>query len=448
MGAALSIALSGLRASQQQIDITAQNVANANVEGYSRQRAVAVTRTGPSTVQGSLGGGVDIQQVERLSDRWTASHLRSELTGQGYYSQLSSSLSQLESIFNEQGTKGLGDALNGLFTSAQNLVDNPEDTGTRAAFTGSAQLLTTRLHDASSQLDTIAGNVSAQLRDQVTAINGQLDELAALNNQISGSPLGNSESNTVKDRRDSLLNKLASELGASTQITTDERNATVSLGGVNLVDGAHAEHLTYAGGDFKLADGTVVDVTSGQVGALAEMLNPTDGVLQRYGAELDSFASSLASSFNGVHATGYGLDGGTGRALFTGTTAGTLAVNQDLLDDPTHVAASSNGAAGNGDTAAAMVALKSQPLVGSLTLTEFHQQLVSAIGAETATATGQSNSLEALTNDLKSQDASVKGVSLDEEMTNLIQFQQAYNAASRVISIVNSMTQNMLSTLQ
>jgi flagellar hook-associated protein 1 FlgK len=445
MSAAIDIALSGLRSSQLAIDITAHNVANANVEGYSRQRPVAVTKLAQTSSQTFVGSGVDVQKVERLSDRWTAGHLRTEVAEQGYYDTLHERLSEVEAVFNETNTKGLGDALNTFFQSVAQLVDQPESPGHRAMVLANGDLLAARLRNADRQLRVIERDTRAQIASQVGVANQLLDQVALLNRQIVGAGGSRADTNGLQDQRDGLLRKLAETLGARTLIDEDN-SAVVSVEGTSLVLGGDALLLSYGGSGFTIAEnGQQIAVTKGQLGAMHEAVDQQNGILGQYVSDLDTMASTLIDRLNTLHSAGYGLDGSTGRDFFVGTNAGDIAVNPDLQAHPERFAASANGAAGNAEVARAIAGVRDEPLLpGGGTIDSYYEAVVGSIGVETAAAKAQSEGLNSVVDQIVTHSESLKGVSLDEEMTNLIRFQQAYNASGRVVQIVKEMTDALL----
>jgi flagellar hook-associated protein 1 FlgK len=294
-------------------------------------------------------------------------------------------------------------------------------------------------------LRVIERDTRAQIASQVGVANQLLDQVALLNRQIVGAGGSRADTNGLQDQRDGLLRKLAETLGARTLIDEDN-SAVVSVEGTSLVLGGDALLLSYGGSGFTIAEnGQQIAVTKGQLGAMHEAVDQQNGILGQYVSDLDTMASTLIDRLNTLHSAGYGLDGSTGRDFFVGTNAGDIAVNPDLQAHPERFAASANGAAGNAEVARAIAGVRDEPLLpGGGTIDSYYEAVVGSIGVETAAAKAQSEGLNSVVDQIVTHSESLKGVSLDEEMTNLIRFQQAYNASGRVVQIVKEMTDALL----
>ncbi|MBI5834573.1 MAG: flagellar hook-associated protein FlgK [Armatimonadetes bacterium] len=444
MSAILDIALSGLRASQIAIDTTAHNVANASVEGYSRQRAIVATQNSQVTSKGFLGGGVVVADAERITNRWTERHLNTELTQSGYYSELTERLSQVEAIFNETSTPGIADAMNGFFEAASSVSDNPESIGDRVAFGQAAQQLASRITNADAQLVTALTDTRVGAEQEAVNVNQKLDEVAQLNGLIMGMVQNNRSASDMQDRRDLLLRDLSELTGGSSYITEDGSEASFSINGVALVLGSGARHIDFGGTGFVLEDtGQPLTIDKGKLGALNEVVK-TGGVIDDYRTQLNTLASSFITQMNVMHTAGYGLDGIAGRALFTGTGATDMAVSTTMLDNPRQIAASADGTTGNNGITKSMLNMRRTGYIAGQTWDDYYQSIVGGIGGQTLTATSQQTSLSSVVSELKNRVDEVRGVSLDEEMANLIQFQQVYNASSRLVQTVKDMTDAVL----
>ena len=444
MSAILDIALSGLRASQIAIDTTAHNVANASVEGYSRQRATVATQSSQVTSKGFLGGGVVVKDAERITNRWTERHLNTELTESGYYNELYDRLSQVEAIFNETTTPGIADALNNYFEAASAMADNPESVGDRTNFAQAAQQLATRITNADTQLVNALTDTRTGADQEVVNINQMLDEVAQLNGTIMGMVQNDRSASDMQDRRDMLLRSLSELTGGQSYVTEDGAEASFSVNGVALVLGSSSRHLEFGGTGFTTADtGQPVTIDKGKLGALYEVVK-TGGVIDDYRTQLNTLASSIITNVNTQFTAAYGLDGLNGRPLFTGTGASDMAVSTVMMDDPRKIAASGDGTPGNNVGAKVYTNMRKGAYISGQSWDDYYQSIVGGIGGETLTASSQKSSLNSLVDELKNRVDEVRGVSLDEEMANLIQFQQVYNASSRLVQTVKEMTDAVL----
>jgi flagellar hook-associated protein 1 FlgK len=163
--------------------------------------------------------------------------------------------------------------------------------------------------------------------------------------------------------------------------------------------------------------------------------------------QLNSFAGLLSSEVNAIHAGGFSLTGSTGQNFFTGTDAATLAVNQTLLNDPALIQTSGTaGTVGDNQTVLALAQLANKKFAGlsNQTFSQSYGQTVAELGQALASVNDQASTQGVVEGMLQRQRESVSGVSLDEEMTDLIRFQKAYQASARLITTVDEMLQTIL----
>lgn len=442
MNVALESALSGLRAAEAGMAVVAHNVANVGTEGYTRQRVVLTARSNATNSAALLNGGVNVEGVQRISDRWLSSHLRSQQSSLSYYSTLGQRLGEVETVFNESADTGIADALNQFFSALGQVAAAPETKSVRITTVGAAELLTSRLRGARDQLSAMARDNNLEIAGQVEHANELLAQIGKLNEQVAAGVYNGYNVSALQDSRDKLITEVTSLLGGQAAVSQDEALVSISVGGATLVVGNNYATLA-AGANGVLLAGTTteLDVSGGDLGALVDVHSD---VLPRYQAQLDQLAGTLITSFNAQHQLGYGLNGTTGDDLLSGTDASDIGVNPALVTDPDRLAASADGAPGNAANLAALHDLRDQPLLGTQTIDEYYESMVGGIGTETSAAKAQSGSFGNLVNSLQSQVDSVQGVSLDEEMTNLIRFQQAYSAAARLISVADQMLQTLM----
>lgn len=431
-----------MRAAQTALDVTSHNIANAGVEGYSRQRVNLSSR--PAHLRGGviLDGGVNIEGVSRISDRWVARHIRNQLTEQSYHEALLGRLKDVEAVLDDTADAGIANALGGLFNSLAALADKPEDHGVRGDVLSAAKVLSSRFATASSRITAIARENRLELDYVVERINQNLEAVASLNGQISAGMAGRDNVGDLQDARDRVIAELSRDLGVSVTLTDDERFATVSLDGKSLVLDVVAQRISLNGGGVYLeGTTTLLPVDDGRLGAMMELRDTT---LPSYSADLDTLAATLIARFNTQHRAGTGLNGSTNLDLFSGTGAATMGV---ALTDPSDVAASATGAPGDHGNARALQALRTTPLLGpagGLTFEEYHSDLIAALGSEVASSDSLFDGLSRLVSELENSRDAVHSVSLDEEMTNLIRFQQAYGAAARIVSAVDELMQTVI----
>lgn len=421
----LQTALSGLLADQQAIDVAGHNITNANTEGYSRQVAVLQTNEpmriaaiSPTDGEGGqLGTGVSVATYTRIRNTYLDAQYRDENTALGAANTQTEELQQAQGAFDEPSSAGISSQLSAFWNSWSELADSPSSEAAKVSVVSAATQLTDTLHQLQGQLQSIEGQAGAQY-EAIAGPSGEVqsdaNQIAQLNEQIKLSLLAHQQPNDLEDRRDLLLDKLSSLANVTVTKEADGTD-TVSFGGTAtpLVEGSTVnwpQALTPAAG--------------GQLGALLELSGPT-GSLAQYQTALNEVASTLATSVNELH---------TATPFFTGTTAATLAV----AVKPSEVQTSSTGAPGGNDIALAIAGLR-----GGAT-DQRYAALVEQVGSGVQTAKENQANLQAVVTTVANQRQSVSGVSLDEEMTNLITFQRGYQASARALTTMDEMLDTLI----
>ncbi|HEY3418642.1 MAG TPA: flagellar hook-associated protein FlgK [Armatimonadota bacterium] len=453
-------ALGGLMAQQKAMEVTGQNVANVNTPGYHRQEAVLVSRP---TVQigGSLlteagtgiGNGVDATTVRRYQNLFLQRQLLSSEGQTGRWTAMSDSLQQVEQVIAPGQDIDLSSMLDKFFGAWQTLSDNPEEMNNRLTVRTAAVNLTTALNSMASGLSSTQDQISGTLEMRVTTINSLADRMAELNTQIGVAKSEGRAPNDLQDERDQILEQLTTMAGVS-NLSNDDTNGIINIGGRALVQGGTAFHVEWDSTGKQLAwetDGAKVNVQSGEIAGLYEV---RDSIIPSYLQQLDNIASAMSSAVNNLHnntlnpsgaVTMYGTPAGN---FFTGTTAGGIAVASNILTDAGNIASTSTaGAPGDGSLAKQIFNLHQQPLVGSLTLNQSVESVIGLIGNATSTASTNLKASQALQTQVVNQLQSETGVSLDEEMTNLLIYQRAYDASARVLTIADQMLQTLIEKL-
>lgn len=442
---ALETALSGLEAQQSELQTTAQNVSNANTPGYSRQTA-NLTENVPLTIPPITGGiptGVVISGYQRSRDTFLDNYYRGETADVGNYQQQSTSLSQIETLFNEPGTDGLGSMISNYFSNWQAVANNPSDLASRQALVQSAQTLADGLQQTRSFLTNTIGDLTTQETSAVGEVNSLAGQIASLNSAIGSSVLNGQASNDLLDQRDELLDQISTYGDIQTTVNPTNQEVTVTMAGVNIVD------PTVAGGTNALA---VTDVTaglpaSGQLRGLYDLINTT---IPGYVGQLDTLAGSLINNTNTQQGLGTDLNGnpGSANAFFNGTDASNIAVNPAVLADPTLVAASLSGATGDGSNALAQYDLQDTTTTGGSTYQGYLQSVITGLGITSQGASSKLNVAQSLQTAIDNNRQQVSGVNIDEEMSNMIRYQNAYAASAKVMSTLDTMLNSLVGMVQ
>lgn len=423
----LQTSLRGLLAQQQAIDVSGHNVANANTPGYTRQEAV-LRATQPyvvpanSVITGAgaqVGTGVDVSAIRRIRDQFLDIQYRAQNSNLGDASTRTTSLDQAELAFAEPTDDGLAAQLGKFWSAWSDVANAPENAGARAALVSTAQTLTTTFQTISTQLTTVA----QQAQDQYDAITGPTGdvaaaakELAGLNTSIRDAVFRGQSPNDLMDRRDVLIDQLSTL--AQTSVTDLGTGAVkIDFGGVTLVDPT-------AGGGYTWPQ--TLTTPGGKLGALADLASATGPALT-YRTQLDAVASNLVSSVNALH---------TSTPFFD--TSGTTAATINVVATAATVQTGSGTAAGENDVAQAITALR-----GGAT-DQMYQALVAKIGTDVQASTRAESTAQTLASAVDDRRQSVDGVSLDEEMTNLIRFQRGYQASSRTMTTIDDMLDQLI----
>ncbi|WP_127783043.1 flagellar hook-associated protein FlgK [Rhodococcus sp. X156] len=439
--AGISTAMSGLAAQRYALDVTGQNINNAGVAGYTRQRA-DLASVGPVAGVPSMystphaATGVTIAGTSRLNDPVVDARARVEHGQNGYLQTSAGTLSSVEGLFLEPSDTGLSEELNGFWKSWTEVANHPGNLDARNVVLVKAAGLAASITATAGALQRLTEGVGTQLAEAAGKVDTSATALAEVNRALTLATATGSSTNALADQRDSLLMTLADLTGAQSTITRDG-SATVVLGGRTLVSGGTAATVAAGpGGGLTVAGEAPAGRVGGVLGSLSDALAT---VLPGYAARLDTVAAGLAESVNAVQTSGYTLAGAAGTALFTGTTAATLRV---AVTDPADLAASASpGGNLDGSLAGRMAALGTAPSGADAR----YRQLVSTLGSEVQATSRQAAVQQALTTSVDDLAQAASGVSLDEETANLLTYQRAYQAASRVLSTVDEMLDTLIS---
>lgn len=469
------IALRALQAQQVSLDITGHNVANANNPNYSRQTALhTATNPHPTPMMGytpsngQMGTGVQVSQIVRMRDSFVDMRLRQQLQNRNYWATLEEGLRQVELFFNEPSENSIHYALDQLWDCLQDLSRDPELMAVREVVVQRAELLVEAIRGTRGQLQRLSENINDNIPTKVDEVNILAQRLADLNDEIGKVSATGSLPNDLLDARDAILEQLSSLVNI--EITEDHANMVgVTIGGTTLVHRSTAYKLnvrdqistgssTYSRKEiyWESTKGTA-DITSGEIGG---MLHLRDDLLQDSIDKLDEWTRDFVAAFNSIHAQGFDLEGNGGEdpnasgfpqfKFFTfdlpdpnldpvPSAAMNIRVNAEIIEDVSRIRASSlGGARGNGENALRLASLRHDPPEGSTsTIGDDYNAIISSIGVKTQEAIRMTENQVVLENHLLNLKESISGVSLDEEMANMIRFQHAYNAAARMMTAVD-----------
>lgn len=448
----LSLLSNALEVDQTALQVTSNNVANANTPGYSREVVHLAAQAAYTIGVTSVGSGVTIQNIEGIRDAVLEQRLNQETQSQGQLNAYVEQMTQVQSSLNDTAGSGLGAAFNDFFAKIQALSVNPSNVSARQALLSSAGNLTAGLNAVANGLVQQRTNVDAAVVQNVQEVNGLTAQIATLNKQIATATGLRQDTNSLVDQRGQLLNQLSNLVDIAT-VAGDNASITVTTGnGAALVVGSQSTALTTQVG----SDGVnhvfsgAQDITTGiSGGQLAGLIQARDQGIPGIQQQLDTMTQTFVTAFNTQHQAGFDLSGAAGGAFFTiGNATRPAATISVAITDPTKIAASSDTTSGNNVNALALANLQTQAISGSQSVMDLYTGTVSTLGNEVSTATNEQNAGKLILTQIQNQRSSYSGVNLDEESVNLTRFQQAYQAAAQVLSVIDSLTSTTINMIK
>jgi flagellar hook-associated protein 1 FlgK len=464
----LGVGSESLYANRQGVDTTAHNIANAQTEGYSRQR-VDLTQREPIRRNNLLiGNGVYAGDIKRSHDKFVERQLISATNAASQSGAKLDAMRDLESIFDPELTSTVSTELGKFFDSLHTLSVFPEQISSRTAVYEQAKTLSSSFQRTDQNLRDQRGNLNNKVASEADAISNMLETIAKLNIRIQELETGPaSDANDLRDQRDLMVRALSEKIDIQYY---EDKWGMVTIRGPGetlLVEGKqHASFAvrTNSENDF-MNDFLVFDfeggrprnitskVTGGSVGA---MLDVRDNVVTNLLEKNHAMANSLVTEFNAVHRQGFGTRDfkfSNGLDFFNplsdpSRAAEEIQVSSEIQNSTDAIAAASTpNAPGDNVIVNMLHSIKEKPIMadGSASLNAFFADYVGSLGIETMRAGHVKDADHLLKADLDSKRESVSGVSLDEEAANMIKWQTAFTASSKVITTVDEMLETVLS---
>jgi flagellar hook-associated protein 1 FlgK len=433
----LQTSLRGLLAQQRLLDTAGHNIANASTQGYSRQEATLVASPALEIPAGGiaggsgahLGSGVDVQAFRRVRDQFIDLQYRGQNTNLGDWKARATALDQAETALSEPGENGINQQLSEFWDAWADLANaNGDDdvVAAKQAVVEKGAALADAFKTVRGQISLVQDQTYAQYAD-LAGPGGEVAQIAKdigdLNDTIRRFITSGDVPNDLLDRRDQLLDQL-SEFG---QVSVDgQPDGTINVSFVDKLSSG-TTYPVVTGTTASWAGPPAGDAWSpgGRLGALLDVSKP-GGTLDGYLTSLDTIATNLATTVNAAY-------GGTFFDAGAGPASATLDVAAALLADPQSLAPGS-GAAGSRDLALAVSRLRDGATVDGA-----YRAFVAQVGTNTREATRQEGNAQVLTDAVENRRQSVSGVSLDEEMSNLVRFQRSYQASARAMSTLDEM---------
>jgi len=454
----IDLTSNALRSFQRALDVTGHNIANVNTPGYTRQ-TVQFADTEPSLFyQGgvySLGNGVRISSIDRIRDNFLAQRSLGAASDTGKFSTMANSMSNIQTLFAEPGGSGISDAMDKFFGAWSSLSADPTEPSAKMQVQQAGSTLASRVQNTYMSLKDQLQNTSDTITSTLKQVSDLSKQIADLNGQIRQKQAEGATPNDLMDQRDQALQTLGGIVNVTTYPQTDG-SVNVFMGNLTLVDsaGAVATPMTYNTATNQISDSTgTYDVGSGSLRGLFESAEQ----IKTYQGNLDTLANTLRTTVNSIHMTGTNSLGNTGVKFFndvtppaTQTGAIDFALDPAVAANPQAIATSATGAAGDGGLALSISQLQDQPnaALGNVTFARYFANVVSDVGSQTNYWQNQSTTQQAVTDQINQQIQSVSGVSLDDEMSNMLKFQRSYQAAAKALSIFDQVTQDLINMVQ
>jgi flagellar hook-associated protein 1 len=461
INAALSLITGALNADQQALNVVANNVANANTTGYTREEPTwqenqTVTIGGITYGQGVSETGAASQRDRVLEERLDqqkqlASASDSRLTA----------LDTVQALFtpasgSSTSTSGdIGTDLTSFFDSFESLEATPTDNSLRQGVLSAAKTLAGDISNAAASLNSQRSALDQEAAGTTSQVNALTSAIAQLNKQIqTTSP--DSDAGTLEDQRQEDLSELSKLIGVN-QITTENNGLTITTtSGALLVSGDKSYQLTTGTvngeTDFFLGGKDITSQLATGGGSLGGDLTARDTDIPNALNSLDQLAYSISTEVNALNNAGTDLDGDTGTTadplnIFSEptTVSGSALSMSVVMTDPNKIAAASAGSGtGDNSNAIAMYDLCNQKIVNGQTATNYYSNFVTTLGS-TVSAVETANTAEnASVTQLQTQRDSLSGVNLNDEASAMTTLERSYQAASQVFAMLNTLMASAL----
>ncbi len=467
---AFDIGRKSLRAQLAGLNVTGNNIANVNTEGYSRQEIMLTPSLPLKYPEGTFGTGVDLEGVRRIRDQLIDRQLRNELHLRGQSETLEGIYSQIETIMNEPSETGLRSLMSEFFDNFFELSNDPENMPIRFNLRAQADVMVSAFHRMDEQLRILSQDIDFEIQRTVERLNVLTKELSDLNTQIiSYESVSEGTANDLRDQRDRSLDEMTELMeiypfekpNGSMNVASQSRTIVTSNYPTQFeldtrnVDGNLITDI------LVIEDQAVFEPTNGKLGGLLEARNE---IVPHYREQMNSLANELISTVNNIHKTGVGLQGTNPEIpkdinFFSGTGAVNIDLSFDIKSDLKNIATArrvdvenaagiieTSGSPGDNYVALQIAELKQKLILnnGTESLVDYYNSIISEVGNLASAAEDSVNNENLMIEQFQNLRDSVSGVSLDEEFVNLIKYQRGFEASAKVITTVDEMFQSLL----
>jgi flagellar hook-associated protein 1 FlgK len=429
------------------LEVTSHNIANASNPYFSRQRIIFETDSTDPGAGKVWGNGVKIGDVRRVRDSLIDSHLINTNPNYSDSFKQSQLIGDIEKIFSEPSDLGISNLMTSFFNSFNKLSVTPNSIPLRTDVLNAANNLAAKVNSINQSLTVLKGEIRSEFKHKVTEVNSILKQIQKLNveqynNSFRGLPV-----NEILDKRDQLVSELSKIVNVN--VTVDNTNSvSISIGGALAVDRMHAAEFVMEESNgslnLKAKDGNYPVILSG--GELNGLSQVYSSKIPKYKEKLDEVINTLVNAVNNEHRQGYTNTDPqeTGINFFDSYENGILKVNPEIVSNVNKIAASSDGTIGNGQIALRISQLSDAQLISGSTLSEYYSVLMNNLGNDGMLQANYAQANHLVITQLEQQQSSISGVSIDEEMTNILKFQRSYEASAKLITVADEMIRTIL----
>jgi flagellar hook-associated protein 1 FlgK len=432
-----------LEATQGALNATSNNIANADTPGYTRE-VPEFSENAENFNSGQLsGGGVSINSIQSVRDELLYLEVQNQTAQQSSAGTQSSFLNQVQTGFANTGDD-LASTFSAFSSSLDQLSANPGNPAVEQSVYTAGQNLADSFNTTSAGLASVQSAADQQVTQTVAQINTLTKQIAQLNAQLTPAVMSQQNGGTIEDQRDQLVQQLSTLTGISVTQSSDGQVITTG-NGTPLVMGGQSYSLqttTGLSGFQQVLDSNGNDITSTiQGGQLGGAIQTRDVTIPGYLQSLNTLASQFATAMNAAQAQGFDSTGAAGQPFFSvpANPADAASGITVAISSGAQVAGSSDGTAGSNGNVAKLSAVLTSNLPSGQTPAGAYSSIVFQVGSDASNASAQSSAIGQSLLQLTNQQGSVSGVSIDEESTNLIRYQTAYEAAARIVSTIEAL---------
>ncbi|MBS1963420.1 MAG: flagellar hook-associated protein FlgK [Bdellovibrionales bacterium] len=457
---------SGMVAAKAQMATTSHNISNANTEGYSRQRVQQkADNPTPFGQKNMIGQGTLIARTERINDNYIEKQIRSAARDLSHMEEKDLALKQTEDIFNEMGGEGLNRVVAKFFNEFRKLANEPDNEAVRQSVRESTQAVANDFHRLRGSVEEVRTHLDSRIEGFTAEANALAEQVKDLNLRIKVQELSGAPANDLRDQRDLAMKKLSTYVDTSVHLDKDGAYCVDIKGVGPLVNGPNAEkfgvYRSPADEDGKPENSFAIrysghasdDIThalkGGKIGALLEVRDQTlSSILNR----LDELASAITESVNAIHREGVTRYGTKGVDFFkplagTERASAYIGLSDAIANDVNQIAAGAvPDAPGDNRIAVAISQLQNMRVMdhGNATVDSFYNGIVSDVGVVAGRNRNALVQQKDISMQLDKMREQISGVSMDEETANLLQYQRAFDASAKVISVADQCLETVL----